>query len=594
MADAQRLSDRTVDDAGPLSLGGRRWTYAVVDHDAAARFAQAAHVPEPIARLLLARGVAPADAAAYLQPRLRDLLPDPSIMADAERAAQRIAEAVMRGQTLAVFGDYDVDGAASTALLVSVLRHLGATVLHAVPDRIRDGYGPNIEAFRRLVDGGAGLIICVDCGSSAHAPIAAISDVADVVVIDHHVPTGTLPAARAIVNPNRDDDTSGLGHLCAAGVAFLVLVALVRSLRDAGWFSDRREPDLLDALDLVAIATVCDVVPMRGLNRAFVDRGLARIVRNPRPGFTALAAVAGLTKSIDVQALGFAIGPRLNAAGRLADAALGVRLLLAEDTTTAEALAARLDDLNRDRQTIERAVLAEALAAAEDQAKAGLPVIVVASPEWHEGVVGIVAGRLRELLHRPAFVFSVGPDAAKGSGRSVPGVHLGQAVQRAVAAGLARRGGGHALAAGATVDPRHIADFQEALCRACNGGGGTATPRLTLAGRLTPEGADAALADMVARLGPFGTENEEPHFAVSGLLSHVARMGRDGATLGLTLTGESGVRLRGVLFRADDGPLGEGLIAARGHAVTLAGRVRRDDFRGGDAVCIQVSDAAPA
>lgn len=581
-----------MDHAGPLSLSGRQWIFASIDQDAATRFAQTARVPEAIARLLLARGIVPEAAAAYLNPRLRDLLPDPSVMADAGAAAQRIADAVVSSETIAVFGDYDVDGTASTALLVSVLRDLGATVIHAVPDRARDGYGPNIDAFRRLVADGAQLIICVDCGTSGHGPIAGIAGAADVVVIDHHAVAGDLPIARAIVNPNRPDDASGLGHLCAAGVAFLVLVALVRTLRAAGWFGRRPEPDLLAALDLVAIATVCDVVPMLGVNRAFVDRGLARIGHAPRPGLSALSAVAGLKRSVDAQALGFALGPRLNAAGRLADADLGVRLLLAEDQATAEALAARLDELNRERQAIERAVLTEALEAAEAQAASGVPVILVASPRWHEGVVGIVAGRLRERLHRPAFVFAVGDEAAKGSGRSVPGVDLGHAVHRAVAAGVARKGGGHALAAGATVAPERLTAFHEALCHACGAVSLGAPPPLAIAGRLTPEGADAVLADMVGQLGPFGTENEEPRFAVSGLLSHVARMGRDGATLGLTVTGESGARLRGVLFRADDGPLAEGLAQAHGSRVTLAGRLRRDDFRGGDAVSLHVSDAA--
>ncbi len=580
--------------AFPPSLSGRAWLLRDTDPLEAARFAQAAGIPEPVARLLLARGVAPEGAAAYLVPRLRDLLPDPSVMADADAAAERIADAVTAGETIAVFGDYDVDGTASTALLVSLLRSLGATVLHAVPDRVRDGYGPNVAAFRRLVAQGARLIVCVDCGTAAHDPIAAIAREADVVVLDHHAVTATLPPARAVVNPNRQDDSSGLGHLCAAGVTFLAAVALVRRLRARGWFAQRREPDLLTLLDLVAIATVCDVVPMRGLNRAFVDRGLARIAAAPRPGFAALSEIAGLKRGIDAQALGFALGPRLNAAGRLADADLGVRLLLADDRATAEALAARLDALNRERQAIERAVLAEAVEEAERQAAEGRPVLLVASEAWHEGVVGIVAGRLRERLHRPAFVFSVTDGVAKGSGRSVPGVHLGDAVRRAVESGLARKGGGHALAAGVTADAAALDALHTALCEACTDATPPGPPPLELAGLLTPEGADGSLADTVSRLGPFGVGNEEPVFAASGALAHVARMGRDGATLGLTLAGETGARLRAVMFRAEDGPLAEGLLQARGRAVRLAGRLRRDDFRGGEAVCLHVADAALA
>jgi single-stranded-DNA-specific exonuclease len=580
--------------AFPPSLSGRAWLLRDTDPLEAARFAQAAGVPEPVARLLLARGVTPEAAAAYLMPRLRDLLPDPSVMADADAAAERIADAVMAGETIAVFGDYDVDGTASTALLVSLLRSLGATVLHAVPDRVRDGYGPNVAAFRRLVAQGARLIVCVDCGTAAHDPIAAIMTEADVVVLDHHAVTATLPPARAVVNPSRPDDASGLGHLCAAGVTFLAAVALVRRLRVRGWFAQRREPDLLTLLDLVAIATVCDVVPMRGLNRAFVDRGLARIAAAPRPGFAALSAIAGLKRGIDAQALGFALGPRLNAAGRLADADLGVRLLLADDRVTADALAERLDALNRERQAIERAVLAEAAEEAERQAAEGRPVLLVASEAWHEGVVGIVAGRLRERLHRPAFVFSVTDGVAKGSGRSVPGVHLGDAVRRAVEGGLARKGGGHALAAGVTADAAALGSLHVALCEACTDAPPPGPPPLELAGLLTPEGADGSLADTVSRLGPFGVGNEEPVFAAAGALTHAARMGRDGATLGLTLAGETGARLRAVMFRAEDGPLAEGLLQARGRAVRLAGRLRRDDFRGGEAVCLHVADAALA
>ncbi len=587
------------DDTGagtafPPSLSGRCWTLRAVDPIAAGRLAQAARVPEPIARLLLARGIDAEAAEGYLSPRLRDLLPDPSSLADADAAAERIAEAIVHGETIAVFGDYDVDGTASTALLVRLLRTLGAPVLHAVPDRVRDGYGPNVSAFRALAEAGARLIVCVDCGTSAHEPIASIAGVTDVVVLDHHAVSDELPRARAVVNPNRPDDSSGLGHLCAAGVVFVTAVGLLRRLRGMGRFAQAKEPDLLALLDLVALATVCDVVPMVGLNRAFVDRGLARITAEPRPGLASLSAVAGLKRAIDAQALGFALGPRLNAAGRLADADLGVRLLLAEDRETAEALAARLDALNRDRQVIERAVLADAVEEAERQIADGMPVLLVASETWHEGVVGIVAGRLKERFHRPAFVFSITAGIAKGSGRSVPSVHLGAAVQQAVASGLARKGGGHALAAGVTADAESLPALHVSLCAAALGAPPPGPPLLDLAGMLSPEGADAALVAMIARLGPFGVANEEPAFAVSGGLAHVARMGRDGATLGLTLAGETGARLRAVLFRADDGPLAEALLVARGRSVRLAGRLRHDDFRGGDAVCLHVSDAALA
>ena len=580
------------EDAQPLSLGGRRWVLKEVDPIAAARFAQAAGVPEPVARLLLARGIAPAAAEAYLTPRLRDLMPDPSRLADCDTVAARIADSVERGETIAVFGDYDVDGTASTALLVSLLCQLGARAIHAVPDRVRDGYGPNVATFRRLAAEGARLIVCVDCGTSAHAAIGAIAAEADVVVLDHHSVCGPLPPAAAVVNPSRPDDASGLGYLCAAGVSFLVAVAIVRCLRARGWFASRPEPDLLALLDLVAVATVCDVVPMVGLNRAFVDRGLARIAAAPRPAFSALAAIAGLRRGIDAEALGFAIGPRLNAAGRLDDAGLCVRLLLATEQSEAEALAGLLDGLNRERRAIERSVLAESLGEAERQAAIGLPVILVGSEAWHEGVIGIVAARLRERLHRPVFVFSLAGDVAKGSGRSVPGFHLGDAVRAAVASGLATKGGGHALAAGVTAAAARLPALHEALCAAARLALVPGPPALELSGRLVPEGSDALLADTVARLGPFGASNEEPIFSVAGILSQVARLGAEGSTLGLSLRGESGTTLRAILFRANEGPLAAGLAEARGRRIRLAGRLRRDGFRGGEAVVLHVVDAA--
>ena len=585
------MPDGTAEPA-PLSLGGRRWILRDADPLASARFAQAAGVPEPIARLLIARGIEPGAAAAHLAPRLRDLMPDPSSVADADRAAERIAVALAAGETVAVFGDYDVDGTASTALLVGLLETLGATVLHAVPDRVRDGYGPNAAAFRRFIKAGARLIICVDCGTAAHDAIAAVGREADVIVLDHHGVSGALPPAHAVVNPNRHDDGSGLGHLCAAGVSFVTSVALVRHLRAAGWFDARPEPDLLAMLDLVALATVCDVVPMVGLNRALVDRGLARIAAAPRPGFAALATLAGLKRGIDTHAIGFAIGPRLNAAGRLDDAGLSVRLLLAREQAEAEALAALLDDLNRERQAVERAVLTEAIEQADRQAEAGLPVILVASEAWHEGVIGIVAGRLRQRLHRPAFVFSLAGGSAKGSGRSIPGFNLGDAVRAAVAAGLAARGGGHALAAGLSTSPDRLPALHAALCAGAAASVPPGPPPLELAGQLVPEATNAELVDAVARLGPFGVANEEPVFAVSGVLSHLARMGGDGATLGLSLRGEGGAMLRAVMFRADDGPVAAGLVEARGRRVRVAGRLRRDAFRGGDAVSLHVVDAA--
>ncbi|HUA77690.1 MAG TPA: DHH family phosphoesterase, partial [Acetobacteraceae bacterium] len=438
------------------SLSGRRWVWREAEERLGLGIAERLGVPEILGRILALRGVTMEGAGDFLAPTLRALMPDPSRLADMDRAAERLAAAVAAGETVAVFGDYDVDGACAGALLVSVLGALGVPVAAYVPDRIREGYGPNPAALCRLVEGGARLIVCADCGSGADEAFAAVAGRAEVIVLDHHktgAPGPHRPPLLALVNPNRLDDGSGLGAVCATAIAFLAMVALLRLLRRRGFFAGRAgtggaatggaatgsagtgsagtgraEPDLLAWLDLVALATVCDVMPLSGLNRALVAQGLKVMARRLRPGLAALLSVAEVAGHPTADSCGFALGPRINAAGRIAEADLGLRLLLAPDADAALPLARALDAVNRQRQQVETGVLEAAMAAAETQAEAGLPVLLVSGEGWHPGVLGIVAGRIKERFNRPACVAGHTVGTAKGSGRSVPGLDLGAAV----------------------------------------------------------------------------------------------------------------------------------------------------------------------
>ncbi|MDE8344401.1 MAG: DHH family phosphoesterase, partial [Acidocella sp.] len=408
------------------SLTGRRWVWRPVEERIGQAIAQQLGVPELVGRLLAGRGIDVAQAPDFLAPTLRALLPNPSSLQDMDKAAARLADAVQAGACVGVFGDYDVDGACSAALMVSVLRGLGCQVLHHVPDRILEGYGPNAAALRGLAERGAQLIVCVDCGTTGHDAFAPLHNIADVVVFDHHKSEGLPPQITALVNPNRLDCESGLGHICATAVAFMGCIAL-----------------LLALLDLVALATICDVMPLTGLNRAFVAQGLRVMAKRNRPGIAALLDVAKLSNAPTAMNCGFALGPRINASGRIAEPDMGLRLLLANDVGEAMDLANTLDAVNRQRQTVEAGILEAALALAEAQIAAGHAVVLVAQAGWHPGVVGIVAGRIKEKFNRPALVAGIVEGVAKGSGRSVPGVDLGAAVIAARQSGLLKTGGGH-------------------------------------------------------------------------------------------------------------------------------------------------------
>jgi len=553
-------------------------------------------VPEVVGRLLAARGIGTDAATDFLEPTLRALLPDPSVLLDMDVAAERLAAAVRAGETVGVFGDYDVDGACSAAVMTLLLRGLGCTVLTHVPDRITEGYGPNGPALLALAGQGASLIVCVDCGTAAGEALAAVAGQADVLVLDHHKAEGPPPLVLATVNPNRLDDVSGLRGLCAAGVAFLAAVATVRSLRRSGWFATRPEPDLRGVLDLVALATVCDVMPLLGVNRAFVGQGLKILARRERPGLAALLEVAQAKDMPTAMTLGWALGPRINAAGRIDESDLGLRLLLCDDPVEAAALAMRLDTVNRQRQDLEAGMMEAAHSAAQAQADAGRAVLMVHGEAWHPGVVGIVAGRIKQRQNRPALAGALGAGVVKGSGRSVSGVDLGAAVLAARREGLLLTGGGHAMAAGFSLALDRLAPFHDFLdAQLAHAAELPRNPDLVIEGSVAVQGATVALAKQVARLAPFGTANEEPLFAVPrARVVRADRIGREATTLRLMLEGEGGgPRLKAMLFRGADSELGLAM-AARGAPVHLAGHLRAEEWNGSVTACFVVSDAAAA
>lgn len=556
--------------------------------------AQRLELPEVLGRLLAARGLDLDSAELFLRPTLRALLPDPSVLQDMDAAAVRMAEAVRRGETVGVFGDYDVDGACSAAVIALTLGGLGCRVITHVPDRLVEGYGPNTPALQNMVVRGASLIVCVDCGTTAHEPLAPMSGRVDIVVLDHHTATGG-PPVMATVNPNRAGCTSGLRGLCAAAVAFMAAVATVRLLRRGGFFANRAEPDLRELLDLVGLATVCDVMPLVGLNRALVAQGLRVMARRARPGLAALMELAGVRGAPDAFSCGFALGPRLNAAGRIDDAGLGLRLLLCEDPVEARGLAGILDAINAQRRDVEQAVLDLAHVLAAEQAEQGHAALFVSGADWHPGVVGIVAGRVRERHNRPSLVGARIDRRIQGSGRSVPGVDLGAAVIAAREAGLLEKGGGHPAAAGFTMQMDREAEFHAFLNERLSHA--AALPRaadLDVEGALAVAGVTVEMAQEVARMAPFGAGNPEPVFALPrARVKRADRVGKDGGTVRAFVEGEGGGRLKAMLFRGRDARLAAALERP-GAPLHLAGHVRAEEWQGTMGVSFCVLDAAPA
>jgi single-stranded-DNA-specific exonuclease len=532
----------------------------------AVAIAQAHGLPELAARILAGRGVRIDAVEAHLAPTLRNFLPDPAALRDMDTASARIARAVTEGERIALFADYDVDGATSSALLLRFLRSVGSDAILYVPDRVLEGYGPNAAAFGTLAAMGATLVITLDCGISAHEPL--------------------------IVNPNRLDDAAGLGHLAAVGVAFLTVVAVNRGLRRAGWYADRPEPDLKQWLDLVALGTVADVVPLAGLNRAFVAQGLKIMGQRRNPGIAALADLAGLKEAPAAYHLGFIFGPRVNAGGRVGKADHGARLLSTDDPVEAAALAALLDQHNAERKMIEAATLESAIAQIEAE---GGPLdrrlVVAAGEGWHPGVIGIVAARLVERYHRPACVIGFADGVGKGSGRSVAGIDLGAAVIAARQAGLLVAGGGHKMAAGFTIAVGRLKVFTAFMEARFAEAGARAEPALAIDGALSCGGATVGLAESIERLGPFGSGNAEPRFVLTGARIIQAEPVGTGH-IRCVVSDAGGGRLKAIAFRAADGALGQTLMTSRGSPISLAGRLKLDRWNGDTRVQFQIEDIA--
>lgn len=570
------------------SLTGRRWVGPLPEERRLAEaMAQITALPPALCQILAQRGVAPENAASYLAPALRDLMPNPLTLKDMDKAAARFLAAIDARQRIAIFADYDVDGGASAALLIIYLRALGLTATLYIPDRIDEGYGPNEAAMAQL---GAGhdLIVCVDCGTLSHGPIAAAD--CDVIVLDHHLSSDSLPAALAVVNPNRMDENGDLAHLCAAGVVFLLLVEANRQLRATGGV---QVPDLMGYLDLVALATVADVAPLIGLNRAFVRQGLKVMARRERVGLRALADIARMDTAPNAYALGFVLGPRINAGGRIGQADLGARLLATDSDSEAAALAERLDVLNTERRDVEAAVRAEALAQAGAR---GLdaPLVWAAGEGWHPGVVGIVAARLKEAARRPAVVIGFDGDIGKGSARSISGVDLGAAVQRLAAEGLLIKGGGHKMAAGLTVAREHLTAAMERLAEllAKQGSGAGEGSDLRIDALLAPSAASPELVAQIDSAGPFGASAPAPRFAFADMAVSARPMGI--GHLRLSFGDGLGPKLDGVLFGAFQTPMGDALLAGGAGRFHLAGRVEVNTWGGRARVQLRLEDAARA
>ena len=589
-------------DPAPYFLGvdrsvtGRAWA-SRLDGRAeavATAIAQRGVASECVARVLAGRGLTPDGAARFLSPSLKQDLPDPSTLADMDRAAARLADAVEGARPVAIFGDYDVDGATSAALLDRVLAALGCPTRIYIPDRIFEGYGPNPQAMDLLIDGGAELVVCVDCGStSVDALERARERRVDVIVLDHHQLGATPPPALAVVNPNRHDDLSGTGDFAAVGVTFLAAVALLRELRRRGF--SKALPDLLTFLDLVALGTVCDMVPLAGPNRAYVAKGLVALRHTERPGLRALMASARLRSPPDCGHLGFLLGPRINAGGRIGEATLGARLLTCTDPEEAERIAATLERLNEERQSIEAAAIAEAAEEAEAEIGGGEgPAVLVASRDgWHPGVVGLVAARLKERFCRPSFAITWSGDVGTGSGRSIPGVDIGAAVRAALESGILTKGGGHPMAAGVTVRRERLGEFLAFLeARLGSKVRAAAADRvLEIDGALSCEGATAGLVSELERAGPFGSGNPAPVFAFpAARVAFAERAGSDHVRV--QLTSGNGCGLKAIAFRAAQTPLGETLLAARGKPLHVAGSPCLDHWGGSARPQLRIVDAA--
>ncbi len=580
------------------SATGRRWQARLEDARIAEAISQRNDLPEILGRVLAARGVGIDEAEAFLNPTLRALMPQPSAIRDMEKGAERLADAIMGKEMIGIIGDYDVDGVSSAAMLQLFLRAVGHDAIVHLPDRLTEGYGPSAAAISALKEQGAKILLTLDCGVMAHDPLAHAAELGLVtIIVDHHQAGETLPEAHAVINPNRQDDVSGFGYLCAAGVAMILIAAINKLLRARGWYSEARpEPNMLQWLELVALATVCDVVPLKGLNRAYVTQGLKIMARRENVGLAALADTARLKRRPDPYALGFMLGPRLNAAGRIGNAALALRLLVTRDRGEAMNIAQELERLNRERQVIELAVVDQAVMQAEAAMgrEGRQKVLVVSSRGWHPGVVGLAAARLKERFGLPSFVLAEDKQGklAAGSGRSITGVDLGGAVRAAFESGLIAKGGGHAMAAGLTVDVARLGELRAFLEEKLGSQVEAAASRaLAIDGALTASGATLELIELLEQAGPFGSGHPAPVFAFPAhRVVYADQAGSD--HIRCTLAADDGKRIKAIAFRAMGTDLGELLLAERQFPLHIAGRLTIDDWNGGRTPSLHIEDAA--
>jgi single-stranded-DNA-specific exonuclease len=578
------------------SLTGRAWRERPADPETVRRHQLALGLSEPLARALASRGVAADGGETYLNPTLKAQFPDPSSFLDMDLAARVLIDALLADRPMTVFADYDVDGASSAAQLVRWFRLMGKELPIYVPDRMTEGYGPSPAAFRKIRDSGVELVVTVDCGAAAYEALACAKEIGlEVVVIDHHLMRDQIPDVAALVNPNRPGCTSGQGVLAAAGVAFVLLAALNREARGRGLFEGRAEPDLRQWLDLAALGAICDVTQLVGFNRALTAQGLKVMSGWRNPGLKALLEVAKGSGPASVFHAGFILGPRINAGGRIGRSDLGARLLSTDDPEEAAALAAELDALNASRKEVEKEILEEAIRIIDRESnQADAPMALVAADDWHPGVIGIVASRLRERYRKPTLVIGIdrAANVGKGSGRSQPGVNLGRAVQAAFEEGLLLAGGGHAMAAGLSVRPEMIPDLRAFLNErlAAEAQAAAAEDALDIDALVTAGGADRGLYSAFQRLAPFGPGNPEPMFAAANV--RIERpMALRGGHVRVTLTDGSGGRLKAVAWRAEDTELGRALLGGAA-ALHVAGKLKPDDWQGRESVELEIEDVA--
>jgi single-stranded-DNA-specific exonuclease len=582
------------------SVQGRPWRLRAADNYLAEALAQQYQLPEPLARLLAARKIGLDEAHDFLNPSLRGQMPDPSTLKDMDKAARRIADAIQQHEAIAIFGDYDVDGATSSALLRRLFRMLGVEPMVYIPDRMKEGYGPNAQAMESLHKAGCKLVITVDCGTVSFAPLAHAAALGlEVVVVDHHIGSAELPQAVAVVNPNRVDEENNLGHLAAVGVCFLLAVALVRTLRQDGFFNDRPEPDLLSLLDLVALGTVCDVVALTGLNRVYVAQGLKVLAKRQNIGLRALCDISRLEEAPAAWHLGFMIGPRINAGGRVGRASLGADILSCDDPVVAKAMAEELDRYNQERKAIEQMVLEEAMDQMGRGANANLPMLIAHQEGWHEGVIGIVAGRIKERYYRPSAVIAFHENGlGKASVRSIPGVDMGAAIHAALGAGLLEGGGGHAMAGGFTVHKDKLDALHQFFCDRIGAAVDAAgdSPPLWIDATAAPSAVTPELITMLEKAGPYGTAHHEPTIAIPNARIVQSSLLSGGEHLRLVVdsgTGPEGgysPRLKAMAFRIADTPLAGMAGSLAGKRAHLAGKLRLNRWQGRESAEMLLDD----